>query len=314
MVRIFFSVDVHGNTALWRKWISAREIYKADVLMFCGDLTGKLMVPMVERSDGFYLSYRGVKRKFNSEQLEEARKWLEERGVYAIVATPEEVDYLKNNYDEMVKVMNRQILERMRKWLNILVERIDLKKTLVIVMPGNDDIFEVDEVIKEYEDRGIVYPLSKVVEIAGIEMVSFDYVNPTPWNTPREADESRLKGMIERLINKLSDPSRAIFNFHSPPFNTKLDLAPELDRSLRPVVVGGGVKYIHVGSKAVGDAIRKYRPLLGLHGHIHESGGIDRIGQTLLLNPGSEYESSVLRGFIIEIEDMNIKNFWRVEG
>lgn len=52
-------------------------------------------------------------------------------------------------------------------------------------MPGNDDELIIDDIIKEYEDRGVIYPLDKVFEIAGYEVISSPYVNPTPWNTPR---------------------------------------------------------------------------------------------------------------------------------
>jgi Icc-related predicted phosphoesterase len=315
MTRIFFSVDVHGNTALWRKWISAMEIYKADVLMFCGDLTGKLMVPIVRGSDGLCsVSYRGLKRRFSEEDIEKVSRELEERGVYTITLSSEEVEALKSNYEAMLRAMNERILERMRSWLNLLTSRIDTRKVQVVVMPGNDDIFEVDEVIKEYEDNGIAYPLNNVVDVGGVEMISLDYVNPTPWSTPREADEGRIKGSVEKLIGKLEDPSKSIFNFHSPPYGTKLDLAPELDKNLRPVVVGGGVRYKHVGSKSVLEAIRRYKPLIGLHGHIHESGGVDYVDKVPVLNPGSEYESAILKAYIVEIDKKCVKNFWRVEG
>jgi len=43
MVRVFFSVDVHSATTVWRKWISAVSIYNADVLILAGDLTGKYL-------------------------------------------------------------------------------------------------------------------------------------------------------------------------------------------------------------------------------------------------------------------------------
>ena len=55
------------------------------------------------------------------------------------------------------------------------------------------------------------------------------------------------------------------------------------------------------GSRAVRQAIEKLQPLLGLHGHIHESKGAKKIGRTICLNPGSEYAEAVLRGAIINI-------------
>jgi Icc-related predicted phosphoesterase len=93
-----------------------------------------------------------------------------------------------------------------------------------------------------------------------------------------------------------------------------LDLAPELDASRKPVTVAGQVNFVHVGSKAVSKAIEDYQPMIGLHGHIHESSGDDRIGRTVVVNPGSEYGEGILRGYIVDIEDSRVVNQWKVEG
>jgi Icc-related predicted phosphoesterase len=212
------------------------------------------------------------------------------------------------------KVMKEAIVERTRQWIDLLVERIDTKKIKAIMMPGNDDHFEVDDVIKAYEDEGVIYPLDKVVDIAGFETISLDYTNPTPWNTPREASEKELEKKIDKLVDRLSDPTRSIFNFHCPPYNTRLDLAPELDKQMKPVLIGGKISMIHVGSKAVREAIEKYRPMIGLHGHIHESHAVDKIADVPILNPGSEYGEGLLRGFIIEMSNKGVERYWKVEG
>ena len=71
----------------------------------------------------------------------------------------------------------------------------------------------------------------------------------------------------------------------------------------------------HVGSKSVRKFIEKYQPLIGLHGHIHESFASDKIGNTVVVNPGSEYMSGVLRGFIIDITpEGGLERYWKVEG
>jgi Icc-related predicted phosphoesterase len=57
-----------------------------------------------------------------------------------------------------------------------------------------------------------------------------------------------------------------------------------------------------VGSTAVRDALLGIQPLLGLHGHIHESGGMRRLGRTIAINPGSDYGTGVLNGALITLE------------
>jgi len=60
--------------------------------------------------------------------------------------------------------------------------------------------------------------------------------------------------------------------------------------------------------------IEKYQPLIGLHGHIHESPGMYKIGRTVCVNPGSEYAEGLLKAFLIDFEDGKISRLQRIEG
>jgi len=71
---------------------------------------------------------------------------------------------------------------------------------------------------------------------------------------------------------------------------------------------------VPVGSRAVRTAIEEIQPLLGLHGHVHESPGAAKIGRTLCLNPGSEYAAGVLRGAIITLDNGQIRGYQFVSG
>jgi hypothetical protein len=61
-------------------------------------------------------------------------------------------------------------------------------------------------------------------------------------------------------------------------------------------------------------AIEKFQPLLGLHGHIHESRSAEKIGRTLCVNPGSEYGEGVMRGVVIELEENKVKDYAFTQG
>ena len=96
---------------------------------------------------------------------------------------------------------------------------------------------------------------------------------------------------------------RAIFDLHVPPYDTGIDEAPELTEDMQMVLDPvGQPNMVPVGSTAVREAILKYQPMLGLHGHIHESSGIRKLGTTTLVNPGSEYAEGLLRGALIEVD------------
>jgi Icc-related predicted phosphoesterase len=80
--------------------------------------------------------------------------------------------------------------------------------------------------------------------------------------------------------------------------------------------VSGGQALRPVGSTSVHDAIKRFQPMLSLHGHIHESKGAARIGKTLALNPGSSYEEGILQAAVVHIDEKKrkVKNYQLVNG
>lgn len=77
----------------------------------------------------------------------------------------------------------------------------------------------------------------------------------------------------------------------------------KLDENYRPVVKNNAVVEIPAGSTAVRQAIMKYKPKVGLHGHIHECQAMRKIGETQCFNPGSDYSAGVLKGLIVDLDD-----------
>jgi Icc-related predicted phosphoesterase len=60
--------------------------------------------------------------------------------------------------------------------------------------------------------------------------------------------------------------------------------------------------------------IEERQPVLSVHGHIHESAGERKIGATLSVNPGSEANHGILRGYLVDIGESGIELVQRVEG
>jgi len=317
LTRIFHSVDAHGSNIIWRKYLNAATAYKADVVLLCGDLTGKAIVPVVKvKENEWFINPFGKEEHFYSaEKLRERLSVLENQGYYTFEATREEIVELQNNPKKVESLFVRLMKERLEEWLKMVEEKIP-KNVKVVVMPGNDDVMEIDAVIRAHEDR-IIYPLKNVIYIDDKHpMISCEYVNPTPWETPREAQEHEIMAMLEKEVSKVDAGERKylVCNFHAPPYNTQLDLAPKLDKKLRVMMrIDGSPELVHVGSKSVRKFIEKYEPKLGLHGHIHEAAADQKIGRTVVVNPGSDYQAGVLRGYVIDLTDDEIRA-WRVEG
>jgi len=328
LTKIFFATDVHGSDLCFRKFLNALKLYKADVGILLGDLTGKMIIPIVKQKDGTYLcEYVGQKIVVQSqEELRELEKNISSMGCYYYYTTTEEFELLKSEgktIEGRVDERSRKIhlgkgridelfvqlsIERLKKWLLIAEEKMKNSGIKIYMAPGNDDALEIDTILDE--SSFIINAEGKKVDFDGFEMVTLSWSNPTPWDTPRECSEEELSKKIEELVSQVNCFERAIFNFHVPPYNTTLDLAPKLSEDLVP----SATQLDHVGSTAVRKAIESYQPLLGLHGHIHESKGVQKIGRTLCINPGSEYTEGILCGVLITLDKNKVKSYLFTSG
>jgi Icc-related predicted phosphoesterase len=308
-----YVADIHGSESVWRKWITAQSMYEIDVSVLAGDLSGKTIVPIIKESDGSYTCrHEGrVEKASRQNELEDIMQRLRNRGIYPYISTQDEVQKLKSNPARVEDLFESVISNELDRLLNI-AEQLVASDKVIIVTPGNDDIVELDSTIQKH--TRITYPLGKAVKLPlGYEMISMDFSNPTPWNTPRECSEDELWNKLEGLAALVSgDWNKVICNFHDPPYETRLDLAPKLDKDLKPVYNLGIPEFSHVGSKSVRRFLEKYQPLLSLHGHIHEASGMEQVGKTTAFNPGSEYTSGILKAVVVELAENGIMNWFKV--
>jgi Icc-related predicted phosphoesterase len=303
---LYFASDIHGSDKCWLKFLGAARYYEADILMIGGDITGKFIVPILKNADGSAsCEFLGVKRTVDTaEALEKLKTQIANAGQYWIEMIPEEYAYYEGNQARIDELFKKVVLERVERWVEIADQRLKGSGVRCLVSGANDDYFEVDDCLRKSET--IEVPEGRVVDLDGFQMLSVGYGNPTPWNCPRDISEEELGERIDRLAGSMKDMDRAIFNLHVPPYGSGLDDAPKLDKNLQVVASGSGApEMVPVGSTAVRDAIVRYKPLLGLHGHIHESRGSRRLGPTTIVNPGSEYAEGVLTGAVIDLSREN---------
>lgn len=313
--RIFFATDIHGSERVFFKFLNVRLVHKVDAIILGGDITGKLVIPLVEQIDGSYkANFLGSDWTAKSDdELEALEKNIRFNGFYPYRTNPDEVTRLEANKIERDQLFSKLMVETLQRWIHVTEERLKGSGVKCYISPGNDDRFDIDNVIDS--SSYAVNPEGHVVKIDDIhEMISVGWTNPTPWNTTRECSEEELASKIEAQVSQVKDMKNCIFNFHAPPYNSKLDIAPKLDETLKPVLVGTQVQMIPVGSLSVRKAIEKHQPLLGMHGHIHESKGFNKIGRTVCLNPGSNYQEGLLRGSIIVLGDGKLIDYMHLSG
>ncbi len=311
--RFMFATDLHGSETVWRKFLNTAKMFDLDALILSGDMTGKLMVPIIKMPDGRYRAHL-LDREYilTEDELEEFKKKVRMVSYLPYVTTPEEAERIGEDEEYREKLFEKLECEIVEYWLSLIPERVP-PKCKVIISPGNDDKFAIDEVIKKCPY--VTFGEEDVVDLDGEhEVLCFGWTNYTPFNSPRECSEEELEEKLERTVAKVKNLRTAIFCIHCPPYDCMLDNAPMVDENLRIVVIGGKVQTVHAGSKAVRKIIEKYQPLLSLHGHIHESPGFVKIGRTECLNPGSEYGEGIFKGYLVEVEGDRILKLRRVEG
>jgi Icc-related predicted phosphoesterase len=314
--RLFFATDVHGSERCFRKWLNAAAAYRAGALILGGDVTGKLIVPVVGNGDGrWHAEIFGERVETDSEaSLAELRKRIRMMGRYDVLVSAEGERDLGENPEALSAAFRAVTTDSLERWTALAAERLGDAGVPVYMMLGNDDEPDLAEVLRA--SSFVDYAEDHICELpGGWQMLSFGPSTPTPWHTPREMDEPGIAVELERLAGQVSDFSRTIFNVHCPPADTHLDQAPELDDNLRPVVDASGMRTTSVGSTAVREAIERHQPPLGLHGHVHESPGASKLGQAVCLNPGSEYADGILRGAIVELDtERGLRSWQLVQG
>ena len=313
MTTLFFATDVHGSDICWKKFISGGKFYEADIIILGGDMTGKAIVPIVQQGGDRYIATL-LEQEFDlrgQAQVNEMIKSVKSRGYYPYVTNPDEIKELEAAPEKVDELFHREVLKTAQSWMDYADEKLEGSDIRCYVAPGNDDMFELDELIRS--SKHVELAEGRVVQLDDDhEMISSGWSNITPWHTYREEEEPALKQRLLSMVEKLSNPSTAVFNFHVPPYASNLDECPELTEDLKPVL--GGRALIPVGSTAVREVMETCHPLLGLFGHIHEGKGTSRIGKSLCINPGSMYEQGRLLGAVIKLKRKKIDSYLLTTG
>ncbi|MFP3191393.1 MAG: hypothetical protein RXR31_08730 [Thermoproteota archaeon] len=320
MLRIFSASDIHGSDIVFRKFINAGNYYKADALFLVGDIVGKALFLIIKKGgveEIYETEFLGDRYTVKGKtELSALLSKIANRGYYYKVVSEREYETLVGNKEELKKEMEHEIVARVEGWMRLATQILKGTNKQLFIMIGNDDPPSVANIIASYSSDNIVDINEKQFELgSGIEGFGLPYSNITPWHLPGDLPEEVLGEKIETLARKLRDPLNSIFAIHVPPFNTVIDVAPLLE-DLHLKIDITGVQMTHVGSTAVRAAIEKYQPFMSLHGHIHESKGVAKIGRTLCFNAGSEYEQGILKGVIVNIElnPIKVKSYMFTSG
>ncbi len=180
----------------------------------------------------------------------------------------------------------------------------------VITITGNVDKTKWDDAVdnsykaeirKEFKwlDRDFFTPLIKKykwiknIDYSSYKFGDFVFIGYPASSVPGKVKSKKYK-KYKRILDKLFKKhakEKVIFVAHNGPYNTKIDIikSKETHKDIRGK---------HYGSKLARRIVESYQPILTLVGHIHESIGMQKLGKTLIVNPGAAHEE---RGAIVDI-------------
>lgn len=302
--KIWFFTDIHGSDSCFRKFLnSVNNSNKPNVLIIGADITGKQIVPIVEKENKtFVIPLSGRETPIKEKDIDDVKKKLADVGYYPYECNQIEYNNLSFDKKYQDEIFEKLAKERLKNWVALAERKLpSFEECKVIINAGNDDPFFVDEVLDT--STKMIRAEDKIIDLpAGLKMLSTGYSIKTPWDCPRDISEERLHAKIASMTSKLNKQDKLLFNFHCPPINSSLDLAIAIDeKTLKKKAGIGKSARIHVGSESVRKAIEFWQPIASLHGHIHEVHAKEYIGKSLCFNPGSDYQNGLLQGAFIQI-------------
>lgn len=150
----------------------------------------------------------------------------------------------------------------------IVVQKLMSFGKPLFCVPGNHEPYDILDVFDEY---GVNVHMNHK-KLGDFEMIGFGGA-ATPFNTKFEPTEKEIEEGLECLSKRLK--GRFILITHNPPYGTVLDKTETGE---------------HVGSESVRKFIEKSKPVIAISAHIHEAGGKDSVGKSVLFYPGAVYE------------------------
>jgi Icc-related predicted phosphoesterase len=297
---LFFATDIHGSDVCFRKFLNAAAAYDADAIIMGGDVCGKQIVPIMQSDTGYYADVFGDTITVSGGDVGALVKRIRDAAAYPFVTTAEDWQLVVGDQVEEHRLFTSLSCDLIEEWTALATDRLGGTKVRCLIGAGNDDPPEIDEILRA--SSYVEVPDWDVVDLNGFPLLTVCESNPTPWNSPRELTEDEYRARFAPYASQVADCERAIFNLHVPPYGSGLDNAPEIDADFQVQYAGAEMKVRPVGSTAVRSAIETFQPLLGLHGHVHESPGQARIGRTTCLNPGSDYIQRFLRGVLVSLD------------
>src|SRR5215467_1891134 len=206
--KIYFATDIHGSEVCLRKFLNAAKFYGFDTLIMGGDITGAMVVPIVDRGQGVHTAtLYGRPREVAWGEIAKLRMTIADAGFYAYDTTPEEMEHFRAHPDAVTELFSTLMNQTLNHWLEMAEERLAGTGIQCYFAQGNDDRIFVDDILRT--SATVINPEEAQVDLGdGYTMVSVGYSNQTPWDSPRELPENELAAYIGQQVSAVGSTDR----------------------------------------------------------------------------------------------------------
>lgn len=137
MTRIFYTTDIHGSEKCFKKFVNAGKFYSADIIIFGGDITGKLIIPIIGQSRGTYQTeFMGrIEKASTDEELRQLQEKIRTQGFYPYLTSDEEFRELSADREKIDKLFSDLMARTLEEWIRFAEERLSNSKTRCFITP-----------------------------------------------------------------------------------------------------------------------------------------------------------------------------------
>lgn len=137
----------------------------------------------------------------------------------------------------------------------------------LLYVPGNCDPTQLAEA--QIKDATNIH--EQCQKINDVSFVGLGAAPASRFYSWFEMSETKILNALVQTAGRCSEDGSLVVVSHTPPKGTNVDRA---------------FSAIHAGSASLRTFIEKRKPNIVFCGHIHEAKGVDRIGDTIIVNPG----------------------------
>ncbi len=170
-------------------------------------MTGKAIVPIIHQGGDTYKAVLLEQESIleGEEAVQEMEKHIKSRGYYPYRTTPDEIAELNADPEPGGPDLSHRGPGTAEQWLAYADEKLEGSGIRCYVAPGNDDMFELDDLIRT--SKHVQMAEGQVIDLdRHHEMISSGWSNVTPWHTYREEEEDALRARFDAMISQLKNP------------------------------------------------------------------------------------------------------------